>query len=52
MRNVEYICTEEIQAVRETLGNSCDPVEIARHLGIARLSTNARKRIEEVIRRN
>lgn len=49
MRKVEYICAEELKAIREILSSSSDPIEIARRLGIARLSSTARRRLETVI---
>ena len=45
MRKIEYICREELQAIRETLALNDDPVALARHIGIARLSQRARQRL-------
>ena len=49
MRKVEYICLEEIRAIDKLLATNGDPVELARHLGIARLSQFARERIIEAM---
>jgi very-short-patch-repair endonuclease/DNA polymerase III delta prime subunit len=49
MRKVEYICKEELRAIDKLLETSGDPVELARHLGIARLSQFARERIVEAM---
>jgi len=49
MRKVEYICQEEIRAIDKLLSTNGDPVELARHLGIARLSQFARDRITEAM---
>ena len=48
MRKIEYICAEELQAIDAFLSLKGNPVEIARHLGIARLSQTARHRLESV----
>jgi hypothetical protein len=50
MRKVEYICTEKIRAIDTLPGTKGDPVELARTLGIARLSQFARERIIEAMR--
>ena len=47
MRNVDYICREEIDAIREVLALDDDPIAFARHIGIARLSKQGRQRLEE-----
>ncbi len=47
MHKVEYICTEEIRAIDKLLSTKGDPVELARSLGIARLSQFARERLME-----
>ncbi|MGB7510264.1 MAG: hypothetical protein WBP54_03125 [Pelodictyon phaeoclathratiforme] len=49
MRKVEYICTAEIRAIDMLLGTNGDPVELARHLGIVRLSQFARDWITEAM---
>lgn len=49
LRAVEYICKEELRAIQAALSLSGDPVELARALGIARLSQGARKRLSEVL---
>jgi len=49
MRKVEYICNEEIRAIARLLEISNDPVELARNLGITRLSQFARERLAEAI---
>jgi hypothetical protein len=48
-RKVEYICMEEIRAIDKLLATKGDPVELARNLGIARLSQFARDRIIEAM---
>lgn len=49
MRKVEYICMEEIRAIDKLLATGGDPVELARNLGIARLSQFARERLSEAM---
>jgi len=49
MRNPEHICKEELYAIKELLGSG-GPIELARSLGIARLSPTAYRRIEESIK--
>jgi len=49
MRNVEFICKEEIRAIKDLLSLSDDPAEIARHIGIARLSQIARNRLKKAL---
>ncbi len=49
LKAVEYICQEELQAIRASLSLSNDPVELARALGIARLSDKARKRLSAAL---
>ncbi|NTU44126.1 MAG: DUF3320 domain-containing protein [Chlorobiaceae bacterium] len=49
MRKVEYICLEEIRAIDKLLATKGDPVELARNLGIARVSQFARERIIEAM---
>nr|WP_041526553.1 hypothetical protein [Pelodictyon phaeoclathratiforme] len=49
MRKVEYICTEEIRAIDKLLSTNGDQVELARHLGIVRLSQFARERLIEAM---
>jgi very-short-patch-repair endonuclease len=49
MRKAEYICREEIQAIRALLSLSDDPIELARYIGITRLSQSARKRLSEAL---
>lgn len=49
MRKVEYICQEEIRAIDKLLGTNGDPVELARNLGISRLSQFARERLSEAM---
>lgn len=49
MRKAEFICKEEIRAIRALLSLSDDPIEIARRIGIARLSQRARDRISEAL---
>lgn len=49
LRKAEYICKEEIRAISTllTLGN--DPTELARRVGIARLSQSARNRLSKAL---
>jgi very-short-patch-repair endonuclease len=49
MRKVEYICMEEIRAIDKLLATGGDPVELARYIGIARLSQFARERLSEAM---
>jgi hypothetical protein len=49
MRKVEYICKEEICAIGSSLSLVDDPIELARRMGIARLSQNARNRLEKTL---
>ena len=45
MRKIEYICREELRAIRESLSLHDDPHTLARRMGIARLSERARQRL-------
>ena len=45
MRKIEYICREELRAIRESLSLNDDPDMLARRMGIARLSQRARQRL-------
>ncbi len=49
LRKAEYICKEAIRAIKDLLFLSDDPVEIARHIGIARLSQSARDRLSKAL---
>ena len=49
MRKIEYICREELQAIRELLSLDNDPVALARHIGIARLSKQGRQRLMDTM---
>ena len=49
MRQIDYICREELQAICETFGLSDDPVALARRIGIARLSQQARQRLKDTL---
>lgn len=49
MRNVVYICREEIEAICKALDLNADPTAFARGVGIARLSSQGRKRLVDVI---
>lgn len=49
MRKAEFICKEEIRAISALLSLSDDPVEIARGMGIGRLSQRARDRISTAL---
>ncbi|ADH84743.1 DUF3320 domain-containing protein [Desulfurivibrio alkaliphilus] len=48
LRKVEYICNEEISAIVKLLSIGSDPIELARRIGIARLSQGARSRLSKV----
>ena len=45
MRNIEYICLEELRAIRESLSLNDDTDTLARRMGIERLSQGARQRL-------
>jgi very-short-patch-repair endonuclease len=49
LKKPEYICSEEICAINVSFSLNGDPVEIARVLGVARLSKTSRERIEEAL---
>ncbi|NQU46927.1 MAG: DUF3320 domain-containing protein [Chlorobium sp.] len=49
LRKVEYICSEEINAMAKHLNIANDPVELARRLGIARLSQFAKERLADAM---
>lgn len=49
MRKVEFICKEEIRAIRALLSLNDDPIEMARCIGIARLSQSARDRLSKAL---
>ena len=49
MRSIEFICREEIEAIREALALDGDPVAFARHIGIARLSKQGRQRLVDTM---
>lgn len=49
LRKVEYICTEELQAIDRHLRLGGDVVELARAIGVARLRHSARARLEEAL---
>ncbi len=49
MQKVKYICKEEIQAISALLSLNDDPVELARGIGIARLSQSAHQRLIEAL---
>ena len=51
MRKVEHICAEELQHIDKTLNLNGDVVELARALGIARLSQSAHHRLENILNR-
>lgn len=50
MRNVDMICDEEIRAINNHLCLHGDAVELARRLGIARVTQSVRRRIENAVR--
>lgn len=49
MRKVNYICKEEIRAIGNLLAAGNDPTELARCIGIARLSQSARERLRQAL---
>ena len=49
MRRIDYICKEEIRAIGESLSLNDDPIELARRIGIGRLSQHARKRVMQAM---
>ena len=49
MRKIEYICREELRAIRETLSLDSDPVALARSIGVARLSRQGRQRLMDTM---
>lgn len=49
MRKIEYICREELRAIRESLHLDDDPVAFARRIGIARLSRQGRQRLMDTM---
>lgn len=49
LRKVEHICKEEIQAINALLSLRKDPTEIARCIGIARLTQSTRKRLSKAL---
>ncbi len=49
MRKIDYICREELRAICELLSLDNDPVALARHIGIARLSRQGRQRLMETL---
>jgi len=50
LKNIEFICREELKAIHKTLALGEDPVELARRLGVARLSQMSRNRLAKVVR--
>jgi len=51
MRDVRYICKEEIRAIEAALNLQGDVVQLARMIGIERLREPARRRLEEALKR-
>jgi hypothetical protein len=49
MHKVEYICQKEISAIDKLLATNGDAVELARNLGIARLSHFVHQRLSEAM---
>ena len=47
MRNVDYICAEELRAINNLCGTDDQAKELARELGIARVTEGTEKRIKE-----
>ena len=45
MRKIDYICREELRAIRESLSLDNEPVALARSIGITRLSRQGRQRL-------
>ena len=52
MRKVEHICQEEIRAIGNLLTTGNDPTELARCIGIARLTQSARERLSQALDRS
>ena len=51
MRKIEYICKEELRAIEDSLSTTGDPIELARRIGIARLSQSGRQRLLDTLER-
>ena len=51
MRNVEYICREELRTINDRLGIAGDVVSLSRKLGMSRLREPSRKRLEEALKK-
>lgn len=49
MRNVDYICAEEIRAINRLHSLGGDPAELARSIGIARVAQSTRNRLNCVL---
>ncbi|MCP4471062.1 MAG: DUF3320 domain-containing protein [Gammaproteobacteria bacterium] len=49
MRNMDFICKQEICAIDETQSLDKDPVELARIIGISRLAQTTRERIVDAL---
>lgn len=50
LKSIALICREELSAIHETLALGEDPMELARRLGITRLSQMSRNRLARIIR--
>lgn len=50
MRSVDVICDEELRAINRALALNKDVIELARRLGIARLTQSARSKIENALK--
>ena len=51
LRNLEFICREELRAIRDALILGDDPHELARRLGASRLSQMSRSRLAKALAR-
>lgn len=49
LAEVDHICRPELRAIRERLGTGDDPVELARALGIGRVTDRIRERLESAL---
>lgn len=49
MRNIVYICREELRKIHSSLSLNDDPAQLARMIGIARLSKRNRQRIMDAL---
>lgn len=50
LKSIDFICREELKAIHRTLVLGEEPLELARRLGITRLSQMSRNRLAKIIR--